>query len=329
MVLRSSPVATRNAAMRGSTAVVQRGTVFRLGILGSVSLGVLLLLALTTARSAETATPVDSRLARGDCARPDGAGVHAGWPAARHDSVGPLRMVKRLAPAGPASISRHPLHGQERGLLGVAVDPSFASNGFVYLYYTRNKTGTCVNRVSRFTMSGDDDRAGDRARAHRQHPLAERQPQRRRPPVRQGRPPLRERRRRRLRLRGDSGCYGAERRRHATSTCCSARSCGSRATGGIPPTNPFQGAGTARCNVTGRTTAGNKCQETFAWGLRNPFRIAFDPNTTGTRFFINDVGESLWEEIDEGAGRRRLRLERARGPLCDGSRRTAARRRRA
>ena len=47
-----------------------------------------------------------------------------------------------------------PCTDNERGLLGAAVDPSFASNGFVYLYYTRNKSGTCVNRVSRFTMSG-------------------------------------------------------------------------------------------------------------------------------------------------------------------------------
>jgi hypothetical protein len=70
--------------------------------------------------------------------------------------------------------------------------------------------------------------------------------------------------------------------------------------GGIPAGNPFQGAGTARCNVTGQTTPGNRCQETFAWGLRNPFRIAFDPNEAGTRFFINDVGAGSWEEIDLG-----------------------------
>jgi PKD repeat protein len=68
--------------------------------------------------------------------------------------------------------------------------------------------------------------------------------------------------------------------------------------GGIPAGNPFQGAGTARCNVTGGTTAGNKCQETYSWGHRNPFRLAFDPNPAGTRFFINDVGEGSWEEID-------------------------------
>jgi hypothetical protein len=44
-----------------------------------------------------------------------------------------------------------------------------------------------------------------------------------------------------------------------------------------------------------------KCQETFAWGLRNPFRMAFDPNAATTRFFINDVGQATWEEIDLGA----------------------------
>ena len=90
-------------------------------------------------------------------------------------------------------------------------------------------------------------------------------------------------------------------------------------TGGIPPTNPFQGAGTARCNVTGRTTAGNKCQETFAWGFRNPFRIAFDPNTTATRFFVNDVGEGTWEEVDEGQAGADYGWNVREGPCANGS----------
>ena len=34
-------------------------------------------------------------------------------------------------------------------------------------------------------------------------------------------------------------------------------------TGGIPPDNPFTGAGTGVCAVTGATTAGNHCQETL------------------------------------------------------------------
>ncbi|HKO47824.1 MAG TPA: PQQ-dependent sugar dehydrogenase [Polyangiaceae bacterium] len=46
----------------------------------------------------------------------------------------------------------------ERGLLGIAFHPSFASNGFVYVYYTA--TSPVHNRVSRFTASGDVAVAG-------------------------------------------------------------------------------------------------------------------------------------------------------------------------
>ncbi len=49
----------------------------------------------------------------------------------------------------------------ERGLLGIALHPSFNSNGWVYLYYTRSSTGASGalvapvdNRVVRFTASG-------------------------------------------------------------------------------------------------------------------------------------------------------------------------------
>ena len=36
----------------------------------------------------------------------------------------------------------------ERGLLGIALDPAYANNRFVYLYYTRNKLGTCETNTS-------------------------------------------------------------------------------------------------------------------------------------------------------------------------------------
>lgn len=44
----------------------------------------------------------------------------------------------------------------ERGLLGVCLDPNFASNGYLYCYYTRSSP--IVNRVARFTLttSGPD-----------------------------------------------------------------------------------------------------------------------------------------------------------------------------
>ncbi|HSN86882.1 MAG TPA: PQQ-dependent sugar dehydrogenase, partial [Thermoanaerobaculia bacterium] len=41
----------------------------------------------------------------------------------------------------------------EQGLLGIAVDPDFAANRRIYLFYTFEKpAGGCVNRVSRFTF---------------------------------------------------------------------------------------------------------------------------------------------------------------------------------
>ena len=47
----------------------------------------------------------------------------------------------------------------ERGLLGVAFDPAFASNRFVYVYYTAT-TPAIHNRISRFTANGDVAVAG-------------------------------------------------------------------------------------------------------------------------------------------------------------------------
>ncbi len=194
----------------------------------------------------------------------------------------------------------------ERGLLGVAVDPAFASNKFIYLFYThRVDTSACsgsttpVNRVSRFVLPDSNviDPASEvvlidnMPSTNGNHNAGD---------VQFGPDGL-------LYVSvGDGGCDYA-------GGGCGGSNDASRdqhtligkilritRDGNIPPGNPFQGAGTARCNVTGGTTPGNKCQETFAWGLRNPFRFAFDPNAAGVRFFINDVGQTDFEEIDLG-----------------------------
>ncbi|HYG65901.1 MAG TPA: PQQ-dependent sugar dehydrogenase [Thermoanaerobaculia bacterium] len=194
-------------------------------------------------------------------------------------------------------------NSSEQGLLGIAVDPAFASNGFIYLFYTFERPsppGGCVNRVSRFTLPANNvinsitelvmvDNMPSPAGNHNAGD------------VQFGRDGY-------LYISiGDGGCD------YANDSGCAESNDAARdehvltgkilritKDGGIPPSNPFQGAGTARCNVGGSTTPGNKCQETFAWGLRNPFRMAFDPNAAGTRFFINDVGQGAWEEIDLG-----------------------------
>jgi glucose/arabinose dehydrogenase len=204
----------------------------------------------------------------------------------------------------------------ERGLLGVAVDPAFASNGFVYLYYTHRKPGgdcstpagspitslTAANRVSRFTMSGNTLAAGSEV------VLIDEMPS---PGGNHNAGDLGFGKDGYLYITiGDGGCD------YAGGGCGGSNDASRdqfKLTGkilriavnpdgstSIPPSNPFQGAGTARCALTGGTTPGNKCQETFAWGLRNPFRFAFDPNAAATRLFINDVGQNTREEIDLG-----------------------------
>lgn len=176
----------------------------------------------------------------------------------------------------------------ERGLLGVAVHPSFATNQFIYLFYTFRKPDTsCVNRVSRFTLpntnvinlASESVLIDNMPSPNGNHNAGD---------VQFGKDGL-------LYVSiGDGGPSGNARLEHLLS----GKILRITDSGGIPASNPFQGPGTTRCNVTGQTTAGNKCQETFAWGFRNPFRIGFDPNAAGTRFFINDVGQSHWEEID-------------------------------
>jgi glucose/arabinose dehydrogenase len=195
----------------------------------------------------------------------------------------------------------------DRGLLGVAVDPNFANNHYIYLYYTYNKHNACddvskrpVNRTSRFLLSDNNvvARASETVLIDNilstgsltTHPGGD---------LHFGKDGY-------LYVSvGDGGCD------YAHPTECTIRNDAARdrnvllgkilritRNGGVPPTNPFLGAGTARCNVTGRTDPGKICQETFAMGLRNPFRMAFDPNAAGTRFNINDVGQGTWEEID-------------------------------
>lgn len=77
--------------------------------------------------------------------------------------------------------------------------------------------------------------------------------------------------------------------------------------GDIPDDNPFtrsQGhPNSVRCGETEGEApdAFTKCQEIYATGLRNPFRLAFDPDSSdAARFYINDVGRSTWEKIVEG-----------------------------
>jgi glucose/arabinose dehydrogenase len=188
----------------------------------------------------------------------------------------------------------------EQGLLGVAPDADFSSNGYVYLYYTHVDSGStngCGNRVSRFTMTGDTiapasevvliDKISSIAGNHNGGDLEI------------GRDGY---------LYISVGDAGSNPRGSGPNTAAQDLSLLNGKilrvdpTNGAPaPGNPYSGAGTQPCRISGPTTPTTiQCQEIYASGLRNPWRFAFDPNAAGVRFFINDVGQSTREEVDQG-----------------------------
>jgi glucose/arabinose dehydrogenase len=227
---------------------------------------------------------------------------------------GPLRVFQNgnLLATPALDLTSITCSNGERGLLGIAVDPDFASNNFIYLYYTFNKFNTCptgqptnalnpVNRVSRFIL-GSDNRVIPGSEIVLIDNILSPNGNHNGGDLQFGKDGF-------LYISvgdggadyaGDSGAGGdndAARDRNILL----GKILRITRDGDIPPTNPFfQSLNSARCNITGRTTPANFCQETFAMGLRNPFRIAFDPNAAVTRFFINDVGQGTWEEISEG-----------------------------
>lgn len=162
----------------------------------------------------------------------------------------------------------------ERGVLGLAFDPAFATNGFVYVYYTAT-TPRVHNRISRFVAVGDVARAGsetvlldlnDLSAATNHNGGA-------------------------LHFGPDGKLYAAvgenaNRANAQVRTNLLGKMLRLNADGTTPTDNPFLG-----------TTTG-KNQLIWAMGLRNPFTFGFQPGTG--RMFINDVGENTWEEINEG-----------------------------
>ena len=162
----------------------------------------------------------------------------------------------------------------ERGLLGIALDPSFSTNGYVYVFYTAT-TPNKHNRVSRFTASGDVASGGETVIFDLDDLASS--------GVHNGGA---------LQFGSDGKLYIAQGNNANNGWTQSLENTFGKilrinADGTIPTDNPFYS-----------TTTG-KNRAIWAYGLRNPFSMAWQPGTNG-KFFINDVGESTWEEVNEG-----------------------------
>ncbi len=204
--------------------------------------------------------------------------------------------------------ARHICTDFERGLLGVAVDPNFVTNQHIYLFYTAvvtpslvtnnaacqtngvgRNSANVVNRVSRFTVSGNTVATTTETilvdnipSLNGNHNGGD---------VHFGADGL-------LYISaGDSGTGGALARALDTLAGKILRI---NSDGTIPTGNPYASASGARhCGHPAGVPGGTgPCQEIIAHGLRNPYRFAFRPNSNA--FYINDVGQNTWEEIDAG-----------------------------
>jgi glucose/arabinose dehydrogenase len=201
----------------------------------------------------------------------------------------------------------------ERGLLGIAIDPLFAQNGHVYLYYTFRKFNSCVNnqvgtspvnRVSRFTYNLATDTIAASSEVVLVDNILSLNGNHNGGDLQVGADGF-------LYIAvGDSGC-------EINGTRCAGGNPNARfrshlsgkilrvnRSDGTPPTdNPFFNlTGARRCGTPGTppdypNNDTRPCREIWSYGLRNPFRFAFQPGTS--HFFINDVGQNVWEEIDE------------------------------
>src|SRR5215208_3923277 len=163
----------------------------------------------------------------------------------------------------------------ERGLQALTFDPSFSTNHYVYLQYTRKATSTTPvhNRVVRVTASGDKVVSGSEKLIFKlgnqtsDHHM------------------------------GGAIDFGTDGKLYIATGDNETPNKAQQLTnlfgkmlrinqdGTIPTTNPFY-----------PTTSGNN-RAIWALGLRNPFKFAVQSGT-GT-IFINDVGQDAWEEIDK------------------------------
>ena len=183
--------------------------------------------------------------------------------------------VNTVVPAGGALDTFN-----ERGLLGIAFDPSFATNGFVYLYYTLCKppatnpcaTGNSKNRIVRVHASGDVadgstptvviDNIDSDAGNHNAGWI--------------GFGPTDGK------LYVAVGDGGQDHTKSQNLASLSGKVLRLEANGAVPADNPYAGSPTARGEI-------------WASGLRNPWRCRFRDDG---RLLCADVGENTWEEVN-------------------------------
>ena len=191
---------------------------------------------------------------------------------------GNLRVVKNGALLATPFISLPVNTEGERGLLGIAIDPNFLINHYIYLYYTLPDASH--NRVSRFTANGDVVVPGSETVLLDLDPLID------------------------VNHNGGAMHFGRDGKLYIAVGDNTRRLLAQdldsymgkilriNSDGSVPGDNPFAG-----------TQNSAQRQRVWNYGERNPFTFSIEPGTG--KIFVNNVGDVRWEEINDAtvAGR--------------------------
>jgi glucose/arabinose dehydrogenase/regulation of enolase protein 1 (concanavalin A-like superfamily) len=185
---------------------------------------------------------------------------------------GVLHVIKNGVKLATPAIQLPVNSSGERGLIGIALHPSFSTNGIIYLYYTLPDGSH--NRVSRFWLNGDVLNAGSEQIIIELDPLSS----------------ATNHNGGAMHFKGDKLYIAIGDNANSANAQDLATYHGKilrlNANGSIPGDNPFY------------NMANLKSRRIWALGLRNPYTFDVQPGTG--RVFINDVGQVSWEEIDDG-----------------------------
>lgn len=225
---------------------------------------------------------VETQITGNGLSNPTAIAIHPDGRVFVCQQTGELRVIKNGAVLPTPFTTLTVNSSGERGLLGVAFDPDYATNRFVYVYYTAT-TPAIHNRVSRFTANAANEDVAvagsevvildlENLSATNHNGGA-------------------------IHFGPDGKLYIAVGENAVTSNSQSlANRLGKmlriNSDGTIPPDNP-----TSFPNIAGSPTGNNRA--IWAVGLRNPFTFTFQPGTG--RMHINDVGQNSWEEVNVGS----------------------------
>ena len=188
------------------------------------------------------------------------------------EQAGKLRVIKNNTLLPTAFVQLSVNSSGERGLIGIALDPDFSTNNYIYLYYTV-PTAPIHNRISRFTANGDVVLAASESIVLELDPLSAA-----------------------TNHNGGAMHFGKDGKLYVAigenANSANAQNLDTyhgkilriNKDGSVPDGNPYP-------------TGSEQRRRVWAHGLRNPYTFSVHPESG--RILVNDVGQVTWEEIND------------------------------